>query len=72
MFEIKLIICIKMDLELNSLQRLICHKAQTTNNHTAIAENIKARMLEKTMKSSMADHIERENNKIRIKDREKY
>ena len=31
MFEIELIICIKMDLALNNLQRLICHKTQTTN-----------------------------------------
>ena len=28
MFEIELIICIKMDLALNNLQRLICHKIQ--------------------------------------------
>ena len=31
MFEIELIICIKMDLASNNLQRLICHKTQTTN-----------------------------------------
>ena len=31
MFEIELIICIKMRLALNNLQRLICHKTQTTN-----------------------------------------
>ena len=29
LFEIELIICIKMDLALNTLQRLICHKTQT-------------------------------------------
>ena len=29
LFEIELFICIKMDLELNNLQRLICHKTQT-------------------------------------------
>ena len=29
MFEIELFICIKMDLVLNNLQRLICHKTQT-------------------------------------------
>ena len=29
--EIELIICIKMDLELNNLQRLTCHKNQPTN-----------------------------------------
>ena len=28
LFEIELIICIKMDLALNNLQRLICHKIQ--------------------------------------------
>ena len=31
LFEIELIIFIKMDLALNNLQRLICHKTQTTN-----------------------------------------
>ena len=31
MFEIELFICIKMDLVLNNLQRLICHKTLTTN-----------------------------------------
>ena len=31
MFEIELIIYIKMDLALNNLQRLICHKTQPTN-----------------------------------------
>ena len=31
MFEIELIICIKMDLALNDLQRLICYKTHTTN-----------------------------------------
>ena len=30
MFEVELIICIKIDLALNSLQRFICHKTQTT------------------------------------------
>ena len=31
LLELELIICIKMDLALNNPQRLICHKAQTTN-----------------------------------------
>ena len=31
LFEIELIICIKMDLTLNNLQRLICGKTQTIN-----------------------------------------
>ena len=31
MFEIELFICIKMELALNNLQRLICHKTQTKN-----------------------------------------
>ena len=31
LFEIKVTICIKMDLALNNLQRLICHKTQPTN-----------------------------------------
>ncbi len=36
LFERELIICIKMDLALNNLQGLICHKTQTTkpNNQT--------------------------------------
>ena len=34
LFEIELIICIKMNLALNNLQRLICHKTQL-----AIKEN---------------------------------
>ena len=36
LFEIELIICIKMDLTLNNLQRLICHKTQPTNQLDAI------------------------------------
>ncbi len=32
LFEIELIIHIKMDLVLNNLQRLICHKTQPTNH----------------------------------------
>ena len=42
MFEIKQFICIKMDLALNNLQRLICHKAQTnqpTNQPTSKKTN---------------------------------
>ena len=31
LFEIELLICIKMDLALNNLQRLTCHETQTTN-----------------------------------------
>ena len=31
LFEIEVIICIKMDWALNNLQRLICHKTQQTN-----------------------------------------
>ena len=31
LFRIELIICIKIDLALNNLQMLICHKTQTTN-----------------------------------------
>ena len=29
LFELELLFCIKMDLVLNNLQRLICHKTQT-------------------------------------------
>ena len=36
LFEIELIICIKMDLALNNLQRLICHKTQTSNQPTLL------------------------------------
>ena len=32
LFEIELTICIKMDLVLNNLQRLICHKTQPTTS----------------------------------------
>ena len=32
MFEIELIICLNMDLALNNLQRLICHKTQPTKS----------------------------------------
>ena len=34
MFETELTICIKMDLALNNLQRLICHIIQPTNQPT--------------------------------------
>ena len=34
MFEIDLIIYIKIDLALNNLQRLICHKTEQTNKQT--------------------------------------
>ena len=41
LFEIELIMCIKMDLVLNNLQRLICHKTQLIdyqNNSCACSE----------------------------------
>ena len=34
LFEIELIICMKMDLALNNLRRLICHKTQISNQLT--------------------------------------
>ena len=34
LFEIKLIIYIKIDLALNNLQRLICHKAKPNQTNT--------------------------------------
>ena len=34
LFEIEQIFCIKIDLALNNLQRLICHKIQPTNQPT--------------------------------------
>ena len=36
LFEIELSICIKMDLALNNLQWLICHKPKQTTKHTHI------------------------------------
>ena len=36
MFETELIICIKMDLALDNLQRLICHKTQPTNKNLTL------------------------------------
>ncbi len=33
LFEIELTVCIKMDLTLNNLQKLICHKTQPTNQN---------------------------------------
>ena len=48
MFEIELIIYIKMDLALNNLQRLICHKTQPTQPSTKIK-----RKLKKSAKNSM-------------------
>ena len=33
LFEIELTICIKMDLLLNNLQRLICHKPKQPTNY---------------------------------------
>ena len=33
LFEIELIICIKIHFALNNLQRLICHKTQTTRTY---------------------------------------
>ena len=38
MFEIEPIICLKMDLALNNLQRLICHEPkQLTNPHSPLS-----------------------------------
>ena len=34
LFEIEMIVCIKMDLALNNQQRLICHKNTPTNERT--------------------------------------
>ena len=41
LFEIELIICIKMDLALNNLQRLIYHRAQTNKKeHNIISTRV--------------------------------
>ena len=42
LFEMELFICIKVDLALNNLQGLICHKNQTNNN---IGWNLSLRLL---------------------------
>ena len=39
LFKIKQFICIKMDLSLNNLQRLICHKTQTKKKQQANKPN---------------------------------
>ena len=39
MFEIELFICIKVDLELNNLQKFICHKSKQTNKLNWIVWN---------------------------------
>ena len=38
LFGIELIICIKIDLALNNLQRLICHKTQKTKPPTSVLD----------------------------------
>ena len=40
LFEIRLIICIKIDLALNNLQMLICHKTQTTTQLAGCLNNV--------------------------------
>ena len=47
MFEIELFICIKMDLELNNLQWLICHKTKPNQSKPNITNN------ESALKKSM-------------------
>ena len=48
LFEIELIICIKMDLALNNLQRLICHKNPTNQptNHEGFLVGFKIVLFE--------------------------
>ena len=41
MFDIELFICMKMDLALNNLQRLICHK--TLTNQTSVSSQRKSK-----------------------------
>ena len=40
LFEIELIVYIKMDLALNNLQGLICHKTQLTNQPQSNIRNV--------------------------------
>ena len=39
LFEIELFICIKIDLALNNLQVLICHKTQTNTQTNKLNQN---------------------------------
>ena len=52
MFEIKLIICIKMDLALNNLQGLICHKTQTNKLSEKKLDGNYTRILHAVLKKS--------------------
>ncbi len=40
LLEIERIICIRMDLALNNLQKLICHKTQPTHHSTVCKQNL--------------------------------
>ena len=59
MFQIELIIYIKMDLALNNLQRLICHKTQPTKTIPVHMDNINKTQANKTsfkkFKRSLSD-----------------
>ena len=39
LFEIELIFCLKIDLALNNLQRLICHKPKQRNNQSGLHDS---------------------------------
>ena len=45
LFEIEVIICLKMDLALNNRQRLICHKIQPTNQNIILIFNTANRLI---------------------------
>ena len=45
MFEIELIICMKIDLVLNNLEMLICHKTQPTKQTTNLNYSAKTTTL---------------------------
>ena len=54
LFEIKLLICIKMDLRLNNIRRLKCHKTQPTNQlyiytYMGCSRDIVAKMLDRNI-----------------------
>ena len=57
-FEIEEIICIKMDLTLNNLQRLIYHKPQTTNhrNHLTVCKKNGPRLVKKIIKKMFTNY----------------
>ena len=60
LFEIEYIICIKLDLALNNLQRLICHKTLPTSQQTITSQkSTKGQTIKR-------EHAESKNGKEKI------